>query len=147
VLTTAALLLATACGADDPPRVTAATRPVPTPPPAVPTTTAAPVAPAGPTVQEISDALDDISPVRHPRDNTGSCAVKAGCLGLMTTGAVSIYQWPDVTSATRYLGDGGNADRIGTYVLSYRTREQRSTPAQVRRAYADKVRELAGPAP
>ena len=41
----------------------------------------------------------------------------------------------------------GSADRIGSYVLSYRTNEQHSTPPTVRQAYADKVRELVGPTP
>jgi hypothetical protein len=140
----AGTVLLTACGADEPPRAapptagTATARAAPTTPSTTPAAT-------GPAVQEIADALDAISSIRHPRDNTGSCAAKAGCLGLVTAGTVSIYQWPDVTAATRYIGDGGNADRVGPYVLSYRTREQRSTPPSVREAYADKVRELVGP--
>ena len=141
----AALLAAPGCGAPDPPpgRTAAPTRTFPA--------VAAPPAPRaaapGPTVQQIADALEGIEPTRHPRDNTGSCAAKAGCVGLVTAGRVSIYQWPDVSSAARFIGDGGNADRIGPYVLSYRTREQRVTPPEVRKAYADRVRELVGPVP
>jgi hypothetical protein len=101
----------------------------------------------GPTAQEIAAALDPIYPTRHPRDNTGSCA-GAGCLGLVTTGSVSVYQWPSVTAAARFVGEGaGTADRIGPYVLAYRSTEQRATPPQVRRAYADQVRAMVGPAP
>jgi hypothetical protein len=140
----AAAALATACGTSAPTAaptrtVAPATRaPVPT---VAPTT----AVPTGPTVEELADALDDIEPLRHPRDNTGSCAVTRGCLGLITAGTVSIYQWPDASSATRYIGGNGNADRIGPYVLSYRTNEQHSTPDDVRKAYAAKVRELVGP--
>jgi hypothetical protein len=141
VLVGAALLAG--CGAPDPPpgRTPAPTRSLPTA--AAPSPTAAP----GPTVQQLADALDAVAPTRHPRDNTGSCAATAGCVGLVTAGRVSIYQWPSVSAAARFIGDGGNADRIGPYVLSYRTREQRVTPPEVRRAYADKVRELVGPVP
>jgi hypothetical protein len=141
----AALLLAAGCGAPDPPagRTPAPSRALP----AVAGPSAPPTAAPGPTVQEIADALDAVAPTRHPRDNTGSCAASAGCVGLVTAGRVSIYQWPSVSAAARFVGDGGNADRIGPYVLSYRTREQRVTPAEVRKAYADKVRELVGPVP
>jgi hypothetical protein len=143
------LLGGVGCGAADsrdpalapataPPRATRAPGPAPA---GVPPVT------AGPTVQEIAAALDAIHPTRHPRDNTATCAAKADCLGLVTTGAVSIYQWPTVSAAARFIGEAGNADRIGAYVLSYRTREQRSTPPEVRRAYADRLREMVGPAP
>ena len=133
-----------ACGTSAP--AAAPTRTV-TPTIASPVPTVAPTTPtpAGPTVQEIADELDHIEQLRHPRDNTGSCAVTRGCLGLITAGTVSIYQWPDASSATRYIGGNGNADRIGPYVLSYRTNEQHSTSAGVRQEYAAKVRELVGP--
>jgi hypothetical protein len=140
----AAVLLSAACGAPDPPpgRTAAPTRALPTVVRAPP-----PTAASGPTVQQLADALDAVEPTRHPRDNTASCAAAAGCLGLVTAGRVSIYQWPSVSAAARYIGDGGNADRIGPYVLSYRTREQRVTPPEVRKAYADTVRTLVGPVP
>lgn len=143
-LLTAAVLAVAACGAPDPPagRIAAPTRALPTRIPLAPAT-----ATPGPTVGQIADALEDIEPTRHPRDNTSSCAVTARCVGLVTAGRVSVYQWLDVSSASRFVGDGGNADRIGPYVLSYRTREQRVTPPEVRKAYADKVRELVGPVP
>jgi hypothetical protein len=141
----AAVLVLAACGAENPPRTVTA------PPRASAPAQPAPVEPTtapGPTVQEIAAALDAIHPTRHPRDNTGSCAGTAGCLGLVTTGTVSIYQWPSVTAASRFVGEGaGTADRIGSYVLSYRGTEQHSTPPQVRRAYADKVRAMVGPVP
>jgi hypothetical protein len=136
--------LATACGTSDPPAAPARAIPVTTVAP-VPTAAPTTAVPTGPTVDEIADALGDIEPLRHPRDNTGSCAVTRGCLGLITAGTVSIYQWPDASSAGRYIGGNGNADRVGPYVLSYRTNEQHSTPPDVRQAYAEKVRELVGP--
>jgi hypothetical protein len=145
-----AALGSAACGSPAEPAAVTPTRAAPSTvaPPPSPTPTTTTPAPAGPTVQQIAAALDAISPVRHPRDNTGSCAVTAGCLGLITGGTVSIYQWPDVSSASRYIGEGsGSADRIGPYVLSYRTNEQHSTSPAVRKAYADKVREMVGPAP
>ena len=132
----------TACGAPEraAPVVVRTAPALPTP-----TTAVAPV-PAGPSVTEIADALGEIRTLRHPRDNTGSCAVVAGCRGLITAGEVSIYEWPDVTAAARYVGDGpGNADRIGRWVLSYRTREQRSTPISVRTAFGERGRALVGP--
>jgi hypothetical protein len=140
-----AVLASAACNAEPPDgRAAAPTRSPPTVvAPAAPPTAAA----SGPTVAQIADALDGVEPTRHPRDNTGSCAASAGCVGLVTAGRVSIYQWPSVSAAARFIGDGGNADRIGPYVLSYRTREQRVTPPEVRKAYADKVRELVGPVP
>ena len=146
VLSVAAVLALAGCGQESPSRPAgAAVAPPPRSVDPFPSTTPTP---SGPTVQEIADALDGIAPLRHPRDNTGSCAATAGCLGLITGGAVSIYQWPSVTEASRFIGDGaGTADRIGWYVLSYRTTEQRSTTPRVRKAYADKVRALVGPVP
>ena len=115
--------------------------------PVLPPPTSAEPVPAGPSVAEIADALGAIRTLRHPRDNTGSCAVVAGCRGLITAGEVSIYEWPDITSAARFVGDGsGTADRIGRWVLSYRTREQRATPTTVRTAFAARVRTMVGPA-
>ena len=130
----------TACGAPDRAVVIRTAPALPTP-----TTSAAPV-PEGPSVTEIAEALGEIRTLRHPRDNTGSCAVVAGCRGLITAGEVSIYEWPDVTAAARAVPDvPGNADRIGRWVLSYRTREQRSTPTTVRKAFGERVRALVGP--
>jgi hypothetical protein len=139
------VFVAAACAAEPPAERTVA-------PPRARPTVAAPPSPAGsapgPTVQEIATALDALHPTRHPRDNTASCAVTAGCLGLVTTGTVSIYRWPDVSSAARFVGEGGGtADRIGPYVLSYRTREQRVTSPEVRRAYAERVRAMVGVVP
>jgi hypothetical protein len=146
-----AVLAGAACGSVDEPRATATSPPRASAPPRPEGSSGEPSAEAtagpGPTVQQIQAALDAISPTRHPRENTGSCAA-AGCIGLVTTGAVSIYQWPDVAAAARFLAKGGGtADRIGPYVLSYRTTEQHSTPPQVRQAYADKVRQMVGPVP
>ena len=139
----AAVLLTGACGAPEPTpgRTAAPTRALPTV-----VRTPAPTTAPGPTVRQLADALEAVEPTRHPRDNTASCAAAAGCLGLVTAGRVSIYQWPSVSAAARYIGDGGNADRIGPYVLSYRTREQSSTSPAVRAAYLNKMRELVGPA-
>lgn len=137
-------VLTAACAQDPPartppPPVRATTAVADEPPP----TSAAPV--TGPSAQEVADALDAVAPVRHPRDNTASCAAK-GCLGLVTAGTVSVYRWPDAPTATRFAGEGGAADRVGGYVLSYRSREQRSTPPAVRAAYLRRARDLIGPA-
>lgn len=147
VLAGAVAVLASVACAPDPPAARApaapATRPTGPPSPAAPSPSPTST---GPTVQQIAAALDAISTVRHPRDNTASCAVAAGCVGLVTAGTVSIYQWPTVSAAAKFIGEGaGSVDRIGPYVLAYRTNEQRSTSAQVRKAYADRVREMVGP--
>jgi hypothetical protein len=142
VVAAAVVGVVTACGAPE----RAAPVVVRSSPVLPPSTSAVPV-PAGPSVTEIADALGAIRALRHRRDNTGSCAVVAGCRGLITAGEVSIYEWPDVTSAARFVGDGaGTADRISRWVLSYRTREQRATPATVRTAFAERVRAMVGPA-
>lgn len=114
-----------------------------------PTPTAQSDAPQGLTASQVADELNKLNPTPHPRDNTGSCAARAdstspGCVQLITTDAVSVYQWTDESQATRFCEPGvSRCDRIGVFVLSYAGTEQKATSKKARAAYADKVRQLA----
>lgn len=88
----------------------------------------------------VVEELSLLHPAPNPRDESDDCD---GCVQLVTTDAVSVYQWPDVDSAARHAHDLGEpADHISTFVLSYRGAEQAQTSAEVRAAYADGLREL-----
>ena len=82
-------------------------------------------------------------PTPHPRDNTGACA--PGCTQLITTDAVSVYQWTDAATAQRFCKpELGACDQVGVFVLSYAGSEQALTSGEARKAYADKVRSMVG---
>lgn len=97
---------------------------------------------SGPTASSVVEELSALYPAPNPRDNTGSCAGDGGCVQLVTTDAVSVYQWPDEATARRFAGGSDAVDVVGPFALSYRGAEQQATSEQARAAYAQRVREL-----
>lgn len=99
---------------------------------------------SGPSAADVARELSALYPTPNPRDNTGFCAGDGGCVQLITTDAVSIYQWPDEATAVRHANgrEGGAVDRVGPFVLSYGDERQRLTSAEARAAYVDRIREL-----
>lgn len=60
-------------------------------------------APGAVTAQQVVDAIVAAGlPVREPRDNSGGMCQDAGCSQLITTDDFSVYQFPDVESATKW---------------------------------------------
>jgi hypothetical protein len=97
---------------------------------------------SGPTASSVVEELSALYPAPNPRDNTGSCAGDGGCVQLVTTDAVSVYQWPDEATALRFAGDSDAVDVVGPFALSYRGDRQQATSDEARAAYAQRVREL-----
>jgi hypothetical protein len=96
----------------------------------------------GPTAQNVVDALGPLFPVGNQRDNTGTCE-PTGCEQLITTDAVSVYQWPDEAAAVSFAtGLGDVVQQVGPFVLSYAGTEQQLTPRGARAAFAARVRTL-----
>lgn len=120
--------------------VTPAAHPTPTPPPT--TSASASPARAQPTARQIADRLSDLYPLPNPRDNTGSCR-PAGCRQLITTDAVSVYDWKDEATAKRWAGGlGKNVRQIGPYVLSWMGSEQAFTSKEARAKMAAEVEHM-----
>jgi hypothetical protein len=104
-----------------------------------------PPPPPGLSAQQVVDQLGQSHPMPNPRDNTGSCyADGQGCLQLVTTDAVSVYQWKDEGLAKRWVDSVGkdNATRVGVFVLNYGGREQKATTAKVRKDWAGQLKDL-----
>lgn len=101
--------------------------------------------PNGPTAEDVYAELAAAYPAPHPRDNTEFCA-GSGCLQLITSDAVNVYQWRGTTAARRYAnGLGGEMDarRVGPFVLRFDNRgTQATTPAPARAAYVDAARHV-----
>lgn len=97
---------------------------------------------ARPSAQQVVDNLNTEFPVGRQRDNTESCT-SAGCVQLITTDAVSVYQMRDESTAVHFAdGLGDSVERIGPFVLSYSGSEQQLTTSETRAAYAIQVRAL-----
>jgi hypothetical protein len=96
-------------------------------------TAASASAAAGATAGQVIAAFQAAGlPVPDQRDNSRNCD-DLGCVQLITTEAISVYQWPDSAGAKRQadvLGDDGY--RVGGIVLSYAAAR---TPEENRRAY------------
>lgn len=90
-----------------------------------------------PTAQQIADRLAELYPLPNPRDNTNSCAPQ--CRQLITTDAVSIYEWATEGQARRFADGRGDVRQVGRYVLSWAGEGQALTSAEAR---ADMVAEL-----
>ncbi|MGH8909039.1 MAG: hypothetical protein ACRD0K_21735 [Egibacteraceae bacterium] len=54
--------------------------------------------PRGLTAADVVEEINALYPTPNSRDNTHSCD-DAGCVQLITTDTVSVYQWPDEASA------------------------------------------------
>jgi hypothetical protein len=63
---------------------------------------------------------------------------------LITTDAVSVYQWPDEATAARFAGGRFEANQVDHFVLSYAGTEQRATPEDTRTRFEASLRELLG---
>jgi hypothetical protein len=108
----------------------------------VPATSAAPA----PQVEDGVSAAGIAAALKapHPRDNSRSCTdLKLGCVHLMTTDAVSVYEWPDEAAAKRWAAASQvEVDRAGRFVLQYAPDQQEVTDARTRARYLRKARDL-----
>lgn len=115
----------------------AATSAPPSSAPAVQPAAPTPAVRPQPTAQQIADRLAGLYPLPNPRDNTNSCAPQ--CRQLITTDAVSIYEWATEGQARRFADGRDDVRQVGRYVLSWAGEEQALTSAEAR---ADMVAEL-----
>nr|BFE33712.1 hypothetical protein GCM10010200_059630 [Actinomadura rugatobispora] len=113
--------------------------PSPAPPAAPPPST--PAAAPRPTAQQIVARLETLYPLPEPRDNTHSCA--PACRGLITTDAVSVYDWREETSAKRWATSAGkNAERVGLTSCRSPGAEQAMTSQEARDKMAAEVKRM-----
>lgn len=98
-------------------------------------------APTGPTAQAVVDQFVASGlPVPNPRDNSKNCKT-LGCIELITTDAISIYVWPNESSAQHQVDvAAGDAYRYGTIALSYTAAR---TPSADRPLYEAALRNIA----
>ncbi|SDZ60043.1 hypothetical protein SAMN05421684_6976 [Asanoa ishikariensis] len=125
------MLAAAACSANDPPA-----KPAETPPAAV---QIPPRADGAPSARDVVDAFAAAGlPVPSPRDNSSNCASGGlRCSELVTTDAISVYVFPDETSAEEFAGP--DTHRVGVVVLSYAAAR---TPEEDRPAYESTLTSL-----
>lgn len=109
------------------------------PPPAGPVL---PVAVTEPQVDALVAELAALYPVPDPRDNTDFCRA-AGCVQMVTTGAVTVSQWPTEADAVRWAEAAVvDADQAGRFVLSYAGTDQQFTSDEARAAWAARTAEF-----
>ncbi|MFC4054640.1 hypothetical protein ACFOY4_33540 [Actinomadura syzygii] len=137
-------LVLTGCATEDEPPAKAA---APSAAPSVASSRA-----AGVTARQIAERLAKLYPLPNPTDNTGSCAAKPGdtgkgCKQLITTDAVSIYEFEDPATATRWvkaMKANGDWRQVGRYALAWTARDQRFTSKEARTKMAAEVRKMIG---
>lgn len=135
----------TGCGAteDDPPAKAAASSAAPS---------ATPSRTAGPSARLIAERLAKLYPLPNPTDNTGSCAARPGdtgkgCKQLITTDAVSIYEFDAPATAARWvkaMKANGDWRQVGRYALAWTARDQRLTSEEARANMLGEVRKMIG---
>ena len=108
-------------------------------PAASPETTASSTRPA-PSAQQVAARLADLY-LPNMRDNSAKRR-SIGVVGLITTDAVSVYQWRDETLAKRWAHGSADKIRIGVFVLSFVGSEQQMTSQEARRRMAAEVRKM-----
>ncbi|SNT50481.1 hypothetical protein SAMN05421812_107320 [Asanoa hainanensis] len=98
-----------------------------------------PRADGAPSAQDVVDAFAAAGlPVPAPRDNTAACASDVvRCSELVTTDAISVYVFPDETTAAEFAT--ADTHRAGVVVLSYATAH---TPESDRPAYESTLTSL-----
>lgn len=93
------------------------------------------------TAAAVVDKLSDLYPLPNPTDNTGSCAAKPGdkgkgCLALITTDAVSVYEFEDAAAAKRWVAEFVKIKQdwrqAGRFALAWSAREQALTSKEAR---------------
>lgn len=93
-----------------------------------------------PTARQVVARLERLYPLPNQRDNTGACA--PACRALITTDAVSVYDWKTAAAAKRWTS--ASADVVGPYVLSYAGTEQQMTSKEARADMAAEVKRMLG---
>lgn len=102
-----------------------------------------PVSPPGRpavTAQQIVDEISKKWPLPEPTDNTGSCAAKPGdtgkgCVKLITTGSVSVYEFADEATARHWVTEmkrNGDWRQAGRFALAWTARDQDFTSDEAR---------------
>lgn len=98
-------------------------------------------------VTEVVGELNALFPAPNVRDNTGFCEGERGCEQLVTTDAVSVWEFPNVATADHWMANGYTPEQeptqAGRFVLTYGLDRQQLTSDEARAAYLAKVNELA----
>jgi hypothetical protein len=95
---------------------------------------------ARPGAERILTAIAAKWPVPHRQDNTSACAAKAdavalGCIRLITTDTVSVYEFADAQTAQYWIDQmqfTGDWRPAGRFALAWTERRQRRTPTATR---------------
>ncbi|XVU25801.1 hypothetical protein ACQPZJ_01715 [Actinoplanes sp. CA-054009] len=89
--------------------------------------------------QMVIDAIAEKWPLPNPQDNTGSCAGKegaaGGCVQLITTDAVSVYEFADEATAKNWVTKmkaNGDWRQAGRFALAWTARDQDMTDKDAR---------------
>jgi hypothetical protein len=94
--------------------------------------------PAKPGAEQVVDAIAAKWPVPDQKDETSACKGKdganaLGCVKLVTTGTVSVYEFADEAGAKNFATQmkvtGGDWRPAGRFVLAWTTDEQKKTSA------------------
>lgn len=100
--------------------------------------------------QVVVDAIAEKWPVPHPDDNTDACAGKegaaGGCVQLITTDAVSVYEFADAATAKTWVTKmkvNGDWRQAGRFALAWTARDQHLTD-KAARADMVKIAKAAG---
>lgn len=92
--------------------------------------------PAKPGAKQVMEAIQAKWPVPHQEDETSACkgangANALGCVKLITSDTVSVYEFPDETGAKNFANQmkvtGGDWRPAGRFVLSWTARNQDQT--------------------
>ena len=144
VAATLGLLILTGCGSSQP--TSSPSSPNGTP------TSASPTAKSTLTAATVVDKLGDLYPLPNPTDNTSSCAAKSGdsakgCLTLITTDAVSVYEFEDTATSKRWVDafkkDGHDWRQAGRFALAWTARDQSFTSKEARTKMTASLRKWA----
>jgi hypothetical protein len=97
--------------------------------------------PAKPGAQQVVDAIAAKWPAPNPKDETSACKAKdganaLGCIKLITTDSVSVYEFSDEGTAKNFANQmkvtGGDWRPAGRFVLAWTAKNQEQTDKDAR---------------
>ncbi|MEU8035703.1 hypothetical protein [Streptosporangium sp. NPDC049078] len=103
------------------------------------------------TADVIVEKLGDLYPLPNAQDNTGTCSGEPGdtrgCVKLITTDTVSVYEFRNTAVAkrwvTRFRSDGHDWRQADRFALAWSARDQALTSKEARSEMTDALRKWA----
>lgn len=103
----------------------------------------------GPSAESVAEQLSQEFPAPNSTDNSSACDEgERACDQLVTTDAVSVWEFPDTETARHWMREGPmsledeykDPRQVGRFILTFAQERQQLTSDEARQAYVDELR-------